>query len=122
MRFLIDESVSPLVAQHLVGAGHDAAHVNEIGLTGASDQRILEQAVAEGRVLVTLDTDFGALVARSGSSVPSVILFRGEVTRRPLAQVQLLLSNVDQVTEELRAGAVVVIGDDRVRVRRLPIA
>jgi hypothetical protein len=48
-------------------------------------------------------------------------VIRGEVTRRPLAQVELLLANLEQVTEDVTAGAVVVIGDDRVRVRRLPI-
>jgi predicted nuclease of predicted toxin-antitoxin system len=121
LKFLIDESVSPLVAGQLSAAGHDAQHVHYVGLTGARDERVLDHAVAEGRVLVTLDTDFGALIAHTGSSVPSVILFRGEVTRRPLAQVELLLANLDQVTEDLTAGAVVVIGDDRVRVRRLPI-
>jgi predicted nuclease of predicted toxin-antitoxin system len=121
LKFLIDESVSPLVARELASAGHDATHVHGIGLTGASDRRILEHAASEDRVLVTLDTDFGALIAHSGSSVPSVILFRGEVTRRPLAQVELLLANLDQVTEDVTAGAVVVIGDERVRVRRLPI-
>lgn len=121
MKFLIDESVSPLVAQELAAAGHDATHVHATGLTGSSDERILEHAVAENRVLVTLDTDFGALIAQSGTSVPSVILLRGEVTRRPVTQVELLLANLDQVTGDLATGAVVVIGDDRVRVRRLPI-
>jgi predicted nuclease of predicted toxin-antitoxin system len=60
LKFLIDESVSPLVAERLAAAGHDATHVHAIGLTGASDIRILERSAAEDRVLVTLDTDFGA--------------------------------------------------------------
>ena len=78
-------------------------------------------AVEQTRVLVTLDTDFGALVAFSGATVPSVVLFRGSVTRRPSGQAGLLLANLDEVSNDLEAGAVVVIGDDRLRVRRLPI-
>ncbi|HVV38677.1 MAG TPA: DUF5615 family PIN-like protein [Acidimicrobiales bacterium] len=122
MKFLVDESVSPLLAEQLGAAGHEAAHVYDVGLTSRSDQQILERAVSDGCVLITIDTDFGALIARSGSSVPSVILLRGEVTRRPLNQVQLILANLDQVTDDLTAGAVVVIGDGRLRIRPLPIA
>ena len=99
----------------------DVVHVHEIGLTSASDPAVLDAAVREGRVLITLDTDFGALVAHSRSQPSSVILFRGRVTRRPSAQASLLLANVDQLTEDLDAGAIVVIGSERIRVRRLPI-
>lgn len=70
---------------------------------------------------MTLDTDFGALLALSGARQPSVVLFRGEVTRRPEGQARLLLANLDEIAEELAEGAVVVIGDDRVRIRRLPV-
>lgn len=121
MNFLIDESVSPLVAHGLAAAGHDAVHVYDVGLTSKPDPVVLSSAESERRVLVTLDTDFGALIAHSSAAQPSVVLFRGEVTRRPAAQAELLLANLDEFAEDLEAGAVVVIGDDRVRVRRLPI-
>ncbi len=101
MRFLLDESVSPLVKQDLVVNQHDVVHVRDIGLTGASDPTVLQAAVEGGRVLVTLDTDFGALVAHSGARLPSVVLFRGKVTRRPGGQAALLLANLDQFSEEL---------------------
>jgi predicted nuclease of predicted toxin-antitoxin system len=121
LRFLLDESVSPLVRDALAAGGLDVVHVHDIGLTSAPDPAVLDAAVSEGRVLITLDTDFGALAARSRSQPASVILFRGHVTRRPSAQASLLFANLEQLTEDLHAGAIVVIGDDRVRVRRLPI-
>lgn len=121
MRFLLDESVSPLVAGPLAAAGHDVLHARDVGLQSAPDPTVLAAAGEAGRVLVTLDTDFGALIAQSGAQLPSVVLFRGEVTRRPSAQAALLLANLDQFAVDLDEGAVVVIGDDRVRVRRLPI-
>lgn len=71
---------------------------------------------------MTLDTDFGALLALSGARQPSVVLFRGEVTRRPEGQARLFLANLNQIAADLVDGAAVVIGDDRVRVRRLPVA
>ncbi len=121
MRFLLDESVSPLVAEPLAAAGHEVVHARNVGLRSAPDPTVLAAALDDGRVLVTLDTDFGALIAQSGAQLPSVVLFRGEVTRRPSAQAALLLANLEQFAVDLDQGAVVVIGDDRVRIRRLPI-
>lgn len=122
MKFLLDESVSPLLTEQLGGAGHDVVHVRDIGLSGAPDPVVLGAARDDRRVLVTLDTDFGALVAHSGAALPSVVLFRGNISRRPATQAALLLANLPQVADDLEEGSVVVIGDDRVRVRRLPAA
>lgn len=121
MKFLIDESISPLVAEPLTTAGHDVVHARDVGLRSAPDPVVLATAGDAGRVLVTLDTDFGALIAHSGERLPSVVLFRGDVTRWPATQATLLLANLDQFADDLIRGAVVVIGDDRIRVRRLPI-
>lgn len=121
MKFPLDESVSPLVAGPLVEAGHEVVHARDVGLRSAPDATVLAAALDGGRVLVTLDTDFGALIAHSGAQLPSVVLFRGEVTRQPSAQAELLLVNLEQFAVDLVQGAVVVIGDDRVRIRRLPI-
>ena len=122
MRFLVDEALSPIVAVLLAAAGHDAVHVRNIGLKSAPDGVVLAAAVDDRRVLLTLDADFGALVAASATASPSVVLFRGNLTRRPDGQVSLLIANLDQIADDLAAGAIVVIGDDRLRVRRLPIS
>lgn len=121
MRFLLDEGLSPRVASILADAGHDAQHVRDLGLASASDPVVLDAARDHERVLLTLDTDFGTLLAHSGAALPSVVLFRGDVTRRPAGQAQLLLANLDQLEAGLLQGALVVIGNGRLRVRALPI-
>lgn len=40
MRFLIDNALSPVVAELLEAAGHDAAHIRDYGLQAASDDEI----------------------------------------------------------------------------------
>lgn len=40
------------------------------------DGEILAKARAEGRILLTHDLDFGELLATSGGSLPSAIIFR----------------------------------------------
>ncbi len=72
MRFLIDNNLSPVLADELKTAGHDAVHVRDYGLQAATDQVVLAQARSESRVLISADTDFGTLLAREGADRPSI--------------------------------------------------
>jgi len=47
MRFLIDNALSPQVANGLQAAGYNAIHVRDVGLATASDQRIFSFAEQE---------------------------------------------------------------------------
>ncbi len=121
MRFLIDANLSPRVAADLNAAGHDAVHVFERELGEASDHVILEAARADERVIISSDTDFGALLARHDHEKPSFILLRHVNELTPVQQAGLLVANLDAIADELDAGAVVTFDRTRIRVRRLPI-
>ena len=121
MKFLIDNNLSPLLADALKAAGHDAVHLRDLRMQAATDHVVLEHAKADERILVSADTDFGGLLARSGASTPSVILIRRLSGRRAAEQAALILANLDQVAEDLTAGAIVVLHEDSLRVRRLPM-
>ena len=82
--------------------------------------KIMLAAANQGRVVVSADTDFGGLLALGGFVKPSVILMRGAV-RRPEVRAQVLLDNLAEFEADLEAGAIVVIGDKRIRIRPLPI-
>jgi predicted nuclease of predicted toxin-antitoxin system len=75
-------------------------------------------------VLVTSDTDFGELLAKSGALLPSVIIFRGDQDdqdMRRFERLARLLVVLRQYSDDLRAGAVVIVEAGRVRSKRLPI-
>lgn len=79
MRLLIDEMYSPVIAQRLRDAGHDAVSVSELsGLVGQDDARVCEVAVTDRRAIVTENAaDFLALVRQRGANgqpAPSLVI------------------------------------------------
>lgn len=121
MRLLLDQNLSPLLADDLVAGGHDVVHVRALGMSRASDVAIMDAASSDGRVVVSADTDFGELLARTNAGSPSVLLLRRQDHRRAAQVAELLLLNLPMVAADLEAGAVVVLDDERIRVRRLPL-
>jgi predicted nuclease of predicted toxin-antitoxin system len=108
------------MAELLRAAGHDCAHVYELGLGGQPDEQIMAAADREDRILVSADTDFGELLANAPVLAPSVsLLRRTDKQARSLAGV--ILANLEQITDDLAAGALIVISDTRIRDRRLPM-
>ena len=122
MKLLLDANLSPRVARLLKETGHDAIHVADIGLLTATDPAILLAAAKEERVLLTADSDFGALLALGSLASPSVLLLRSADHLRPNEQAELMATNLPQIAEDLEKGAIVSLTRDRLRVRELPIA
>ena len=121
MRLLLDECLSTRLTPILARAGHDVTHVTDIGLGGNPDQDVLDAARTDGRVLVSADTDFGELLARQDTALPSLVLFR-QGNRTPEHQAATLLANLDEITDDLDAGAIVVFTNDSIRIRTLPVS
>ena len=119
MKFLIDNALSPQLARGLLATGHDAVHVRDLGLGAAEDEIIFNLARAEGRVIVSADTDFVTLLAERQESKPSFILYR-RVADEPQQQLAILLENLASILEPLESGSVVVIEQRRIRIRPLP--
>ena len=96
MTFLVDNALSPQLAEGLRAAG-------------------------QSRILLSEDTDFGTLLALRESAKPSVILFRHMPNRSAARLTSILLTNLDTDEADLTTGAIVVFEANRIRVRRLPI-
>jgi predicted nuclease of predicted toxin-antitoxin system len=120
MRFLADVGVSVSTAEMLRQRGHEVLHLSEVSLHRLPDDEILVLARDESRVVLTLDLDFGDLLAAGAHRLPSVILFRLR-DQTPRSVNPRLLALLSEREEDLVAGALVIVEDNRYRLRRLPI-
>ena len=59
LRVYLDQCLRKEVSQALRGEGHDVVRASEVGHARADDAEILSRAIADGRILVTLDEHFG---------------------------------------------------------------
>ena len=121
MRFLVDNPISPVLAEALCREGHDAVHVLDYSLQAAPDEVIFERASQENRIIVTGDTDFGLLAARTRIQKPSIILFHHSLPHRPSEQARILVRNLPKFSIALEQGSLVVLESRRIRIRSLPI-
>ena len=118
LRLLANENVPRLLIEQLRIRSHDVRWVGE-EVRGISDPDVLGQAVAQNRILLTLDKDFGELIFRQGKAAScGVILLRIE-SRSQLEFVSKVLPVLESDSARW-AGHFSVIGPRVVRVSALP--
>ena len=89
----------------------------DLGYERWSDERIAAYAAAEQRMILTTDTDFGAIAV--GRKDVGVILFRGR-SQRPELMIEMLDALWLSQPTGVDPGAIVVIDNAGIRVRQRP--
>jgi predicted nuclease of predicted toxin-antitoxin system len=116
MRFLANENVPLDAVQALQEAGHNVVWIR-VSAPGKKDKDILEQAVIEERILVTLDKDFGELAFRYNlPSTCGIILIR--ITPFDSRKIAQLITAALIAYKEWE-GHFSVIETNRIRIRPL---
>ena len=119
MRFLADMCMDVRVVTWLNSHGHDATHLRDEGLQRLPNGGTFEKAIAESRVVVTFDLDFGEIVALSKGRKAGVVLFRLRNTRTSFV-IQRLSDVISECAAALARGAIVIVEEARHRVREFP--
>jgi predicted nuclease of predicted toxin-antitoxin system len=114
--FLLDENLSYRHAVRLRANGHDAVAAVELSLGGSNDAAVRSAAIKAGRVLVTLDADFGNIVRYPPQGTPGIIWLRLHPPSE--AKIEQALDRcLDKLGKEDLAGKLAVVDADKIRVR-----
>ncbi|MDD5307519.1 MAG: DUF5615 family PIN-like protein [Deltaproteobacteria bacterium] len=114
MKVLIDSCVWGGAAAEIAGAGHDVVSVADVWAEDPGDEQVLNTASAEGRVLVTLDKDFGELAVVRGVRHAGIVRLVGLGARE---QGGLCVWAIKAHADELGDGAIVTVEPGRIRIR-----
>jgi predicted nuclease of predicted toxin-antitoxin system len=120
MKLLVDMNLSPAWVAFLAEAGHEALHWSGIGLGTETDVELLAWASDRGYVILTADLDFGAILAASGGTSPSVVQIRSDILTVQAVGAVVTRALV-QARQELVNGALVSVDAKRARLRLLPL-
>jgi predicted nuclease of predicted toxin-antitoxin system len=113
VNLLLGSCVCPRAIDDLRDAGHDVVWVGDWDHDPGDDE-ILARAHAEGRVLVTIDKDFGELAIVRGAPHCGIVRLVDLSVR---AQASVCLQVLRLHGAELRNGAIVTAELGRLRVR-----
>lgn len=114
MKFLLDVCAdSRQLRSALADLGQDVLYVRE-RFPHASDEALLALASAENRVLITEDKDFGELVFLRGLPHPGIVRL---VEMTPTERADAVRSLIDRHADAMRNGAIIVVTENRVRIR-----
>lgn len=120
MRLLADLHISPRTVEQLRSHGYDVIRVSDVMDPRSRDEQIVDHARRDGRVILTQDLDYSAIIALSGASEPSLISLRLSSAR--VEYVSAVLTRVlPQVEKDVESGAIITVSDDRIRLRKLPV-
>jgi predicted nuclease of predicted toxin-antitoxin system len=113
VKILLDTCVWGGTRTELAAAGHDVVWTGDWP-QDPGDEEILTRAHTEGRILVTLDKDFGELAIVRGTPHCGILRLVNIAARQ---QAAVCLQVIEQYGAELYAGTIATAGSGRLRLR-----
>ncbi len=111
MKFLINAQLPPALARWLRDIGHEAEHVDDVGLLHARDLAIWQFALQNQFVLLTKDEDFAVRSVSVGAEAKPVVVWLrvGNTNNRDLRtwmeqRLSAVFSLVDQGNQLIEVG------------------
>ena len=119
MKLLVDMNLSPRWVAWLAREGIEATHWSTVGAATATDEEIMAYAGRNGFVVFTHDLDFGAILAATHGTGPSVVQIRASDVNPDIIGAWVVQA-LRQMQGELTEGALLTIDPTRARLRLLP--
>jgi predicted nuclease of predicted toxin-antitoxin system len=116
LRVKLDENLGRTHLAFLRNAGYDAESVHDEGLSGSDDSTLWEHICKEGRLLVTLDTDFADVRRFPLGTHPGILLLRSKSHGRPLV-LEILTRDIAERAIDHIQGCLAVADETHTRIR-----
>ena len=113
---MVDESAGKRIAEFLTDQGHNSISVTEKYL-GFSDRDLLIRAQRQGRIIVTLDKDFGELIFYHRLNSHGLILLRLD-DESVENKIRVLKGLLEKYPQRLK-GSFITLTDDKIRIRKI---
>ena len=113
MKLLLDTCISKSARDYLVNAGNDVIWTAEWE-KDPGDVEILSFAHHEGRILVTLDKDFGELAIVRGLPHSGIIRLSGISSKEQGNTCQAV---IERYAQDLKKAAIITVDNKKVRIR-----
>jgi len=116
VKLLADECCPARIVRALRDVGFDVIYIFETA-RGSSDEQVASMAIAENRIILSADYDFGEMAVRDRAPLPGVIIiaaWREPIVERIARVIQAMTTPGAEF-----AGRLTIIERDRVRFRPL---
>jgi len=114
MKFLIDRCAGHRLAEWLRSLGHDVVEAIDLG-RDPGDSALLSTAQKAGRIVITIDTDFGKLIFADDEQHSGLV-------RLPSVPAQSRIALMEQILvrheADLLNGAIITVRGNRIRITR----
>lgn len=120
MKFLLNMNIPRSLGIKLMQNGHEYRHVGDIGMFQSDDINIVQFAKENEEIIITHDLDYGNILAFSGDSSPSVIIFRLR-NSHPNNLFSRMINEWNEMESHLLKGVIIIIEDSTLCIRDLPI-
>ena len=118
-RFILDEDVPLSLAVALRRAGHDASHIQEVGLKGATDREVFDFARSRQAALVTADVELADARALHGELHYGLVLVRMPPEMPASTVIMETTRLLERIAEEDLEDSLLVLEPGRVRIRKV---
>jgi predicted nuclease of predicted toxin-antitoxin system len=117
MRFLVDRCAGRKLADWLRSRNHDVLESRTLG-ADPGDRELLEKAVQQGRILVTIDNDFAQLVYLDRAPHCGIVRLPDVPAHRRIKLMETLLR---EYATALESQAIITVRGERVRISKPPV-
>jgi len=115
MNFLANENFPVASTRRLRNSGHDVASIIE-ETPGEKDRGVLKRAYDENRIILTFDRDYGELIYRHKSFIPSGLVYFRFNPHTPEEPAEILLNILEKGKAPI-SGRFTVVERGRIRQR-----